>query len=128
MRAPKWLLWLVGPLVGMSRDFVNHSVGLPGPEFSSAKAQKELGLTFIDFQVGSVLYASVCVCGGVPVVLGKQGGRGGCGGHQSGPHFTLPPSPGPLPLAPAFLDFLVLHSEWCGGEGEPAIITPLPHC
>ena len=55
MSAPKWLLWLIGPLVAdMPRDFINNSIGLPGPDVSSAKAQKELGLTFIDFKVRSL--------------------------------------------------------------------------
>ena len=115
MRAPKWLLWLVGPLVGMSRDFVNHSVGLPGPEFSSAKAQKELGLTFIDFQVSCVL--CVWVWGGG--IFREQGGegsihpqrskkRGGKGSREAAAvasdldHIL----PYPLPLAPTIMSRL----------------------
>ena len=50
MTAPKWLLWLVGPLAGMPRDVVNNGVSLPGPEFSSAKVEKELGLKFLPFE------------------------------------------------------------------------------
>ena len=50
LTAPKWLLWLVGPLAGMPRDVVTNGVGLPGPNFSSSKAELELGLKFLPFE------------------------------------------------------------------------------
>jgi nucleoside-diphosphate-sugar epimerase len=41
--APKWLMWLIGPLVGMQRDYVARNVGHP-VYFNSARSQAELGL------------------------------------------------------------------------------------
>lgn len=44
---PKWLVWLVGPLVdpALTRRFVRRNVGLPW-RADSSKAQRELGVTF----------------------------------------------------------------------------------
>ena len=41
--APKWLVWLVGPLQGLSRKFVSRNVGYE-LRADSSKAQRELGL------------------------------------------------------------------------------------
>lgn len=48
--APKWLVWLVGPLAGMPRDAVTHTLGYV-PRFDSSKIQTELGLKFLDIKV-----------------------------------------------------------------------------
>lgn len=49
MKAPKWMLTLLGPLMGISSDTVKYLIGLPTPQFSNSKVTKELGLTFIPF-------------------------------------------------------------------------------
>ena len=41
--APKWLMWLIGPLVGLRRRYVARNVGHP-LYFNSARSQAELGL------------------------------------------------------------------------------------
>ncbi|MFZ5475412.1 MAG: NAD-dependent epimerase/dehydratase family protein [Myxococcota bacterium] len=42
---PKWLLWLVGPLAGMSRAFVSKNIGLPWKSDNS-KSVQQLGLRY----------------------------------------------------------------------------------
>lgn len=44
---PKWLLWAVGPYMGMGRDMVNNGVNMK-PEFDNSKIKRELGLQFLD--------------------------------------------------------------------------------
>lgn len=44
-QVPKALVWLVGPLMGITRDFVANNVGHP-IEFSNEYAQKELAVSF----------------------------------------------------------------------------------
>ncbi len=41
--APKWLMWLIGPLVGLRRKYIARNVGHP-LYFNSARSQTELGL------------------------------------------------------------------------------------
>ncbi len=41
--APKWLMWLIGPLVGLQRRYVARNVGHP-LHFNSTRSQDELGL------------------------------------------------------------------------------------
>ena len=41
--APKWLMWLIGPLVGLRRKYIARNVGYP-LYFNSARSQAELGL------------------------------------------------------------------------------------
>lgn len=48
--APKWLLALVGPAVGITRDVVQHNVG-KCPQFNTAKIRNELGFQFHDVEV-----------------------------------------------------------------------------
>lgn len=42
---PRWLLWLIGPVIGMSRDFVSAYVGKK-PVFDHTKIERELGFKF----------------------------------------------------------------------------------
>lgn len=44
-RAPKWLVWLIGPTQGFSRKFVSRNVGFD-LHADNSKAVRELGLTF----------------------------------------------------------------------------------
>lgn len=41
--APKWLMWVIGPLVGLQRSYVARNVGHP-VYFNSVRSQTELGL------------------------------------------------------------------------------------
>lgn len=41
--APKWLMWLIGPLVGLRRNYVARNVGHP-LHFNSARSVAELGM------------------------------------------------------------------------------------
>lgn len=43
--APKWLLWLVGPMFGVTRQFVRDNVGFPW-QADNSKIKKELGMEF----------------------------------------------------------------------------------
>ncbi|KAG2502117.1 hypothetical protein HYH03_000609 [Edaphochlamys debaryana] len=43
--APKWLLWAVGPAIGLPRDMVTNLVG-QCPHFNNSKIQAELGFSF----------------------------------------------------------------------------------
>ncbi|MES2949647.1 MAG: NAD-dependent epimerase/dehydratase family protein [Pseudomonadota bacterium] len=43
--APKWLMWLIGPMVGMQRSYVARNVGHP-LRFNNQRSQKELGLRY----------------------------------------------------------------------------------
>ncbi len=43
--APKWLMWLLGPFVGMQRRFVARNVGHP-LRFDNRRSQTELGLQY----------------------------------------------------------------------------------
>ena len=43
--APKWLMWLIGPLVGLQRSYVAHNVGYP-LRFNNQRSQIELGLHY----------------------------------------------------------------------------------
>ncbi|PNW75077.1 hypothetical protein CHLRE_12g497652v5 [Chlamydomonas reinhardtii] len=43
--APKWLLAVIGPAVGLSRDLINYAVG-KCPQFNNSKIQSELGFKF----------------------------------------------------------------------------------
>lgn len=47
LTVPKWLLRVVGPAVGLSRDMVAHAVGYC-PQFDHSKIEKELGFKFVD--------------------------------------------------------------------------------
>ncbi len=42
---PKFMVWLVGPLVGMPRKMVSRNIGYPW-KVDNSKAQKELGINF----------------------------------------------------------------------------------
>ena len=42
---PRWLIWLLGPLVGLSRHFVRDNVGLR-TQYVNAKSQRTLGLRY----------------------------------------------------------------------------------
>ena len=42
---PKWLLWLVGPMRGLSRGFVSRNVNVPW-RADNSKARHELGITY----------------------------------------------------------------------------------
>lgn len=42
---PKWLIWLTGPMVGISREFVSNNVGYKW-RADNSKIQKSLGLKF----------------------------------------------------------------------------------
>jgi len=42
---PKWLVWLAGPMSGLSRPFVSKNIGHP-LYFDHSKAEKELGIQF----------------------------------------------------------------------------------
>ncbi|MEM6993157.1 MAG: NAD-dependent epimerase/dehydratase family protein [Myxococcota bacterium] len=42
---PRWVLWLVGPMVGMTRDFVTKNIGRPW-KADNAKSTERLGLTY----------------------------------------------------------------------------------
>ncbi|MFZ6746285.1 NAD-dependent epimerase/dehydratase family protein [Undibacterium sp. JH2W] len=42
---PKWLIWLMGPLVGLSRSYIRDNVGYP-VSFDCQRAQTELGIDF----------------------------------------------------------------------------------
>lgn len=44
-QAPKFLIWLVAPIFGITRDFVKRNVGYP-IEFDNSRAKKELNLNF----------------------------------------------------------------------------------
>lgn len=43
--APKWLMWLIGPLVGLQRGYVARNVGHP-LRFNNQRSQTELGLRY----------------------------------------------------------------------------------
>ncbi len=43
--APKWLMWLLGPMIGMRRSFVARNVGHP-LRFDNRRSQTELGLHY----------------------------------------------------------------------------------
>jgi len=43
--APKWLLWLAGPFVGLSRTFVSKNIALPWIS-DTTKSREKLGLTY----------------------------------------------------------------------------------
>ena len=43
--APKWLMWLIGPLVGLQRSYVARNVGHP-LRFNNQRSQTELGLRY----------------------------------------------------------------------------------
>lgn len=43
--APKWLLWLIGPMFGISRQFVKDNVGYPW-KADNTKIKQELGIKF----------------------------------------------------------------------------------
>ncbi len=43
--APKWFMWLIGPLVGMQRSYVARNVGHP-LRFDNRRSQTELGLRY----------------------------------------------------------------------------------
>lgn len=45
-QAPKFLVWLIAPIFGITRDFVKKNVGYP-IEFDNSRAKKELGLEFM---------------------------------------------------------------------------------
>ncbi|KZT14109.1 epimerase [Acidovorax sp. GW101-3H11] len=42
---PKWLMWLIAPLAGMTRSYVRHNVEHP-LQFDTARSQAELGVTY----------------------------------------------------------------------------------
>ncbi|MCB9591150.1 MAG: NAD-dependent epimerase/dehydratase family protein [Sandaracinaceae bacterium] len=42
---PRWVLWLVGPMAGLSRPFVSKNVGLPW-KADNRKSQERLGLAY----------------------------------------------------------------------------------
>ena len=42
---PKWLMWLIAPLAGMTRHYVRHNVEHP-LQFDTARSQAELGVTY----------------------------------------------------------------------------------
>jgi len=42
---PKWLMWLIAPLAGMTRGYVRHNVEHP-LQFDAARSQAELGVTY----------------------------------------------------------------------------------
>jgi nucleoside-diphosphate-sugar epimerase len=44
-KLPKFLVWLVGPSVGMSRKFVNRNIGKP-LRFDHSKSKNELGINY----------------------------------------------------------------------------------
>ncbi|MGB1037094.1 MAG: diaminohydroxyphosphoribosylaminopyrimidine deaminase, partial [Bacteroidia bacterium] len=43
--APKWLLWLVGPMFGVTRQFVRDNVGFPW-QADNSKIKTDLGMSF----------------------------------------------------------------------------------
>ena len=45
-KAPKILFWLIAPLFGVNRNFVNRNVGFP-LYFDNSKSKKELGMDYI---------------------------------------------------------------------------------
>ncbi len=45
MQAPKFLVWLIAPIFGITREFVKRNVGYP-IEFDNSRAKRELGLEF----------------------------------------------------------------------------------
>eukprot|EP00195_Chlamydomonas_chlamydogama_P013640 CAMPEP_0202892812 /NCGR_PEP_ID=MMETSP1392-20130828/2505_1 /ASSEMBLY_ACC=CAM_ASM_000868 /TAXON_ID=225041 /ORGANISM="Chlamydomonas chlamydogama, Strain SAG 11-48b" /LENGTH=364 /DNA_ID=CAMNT_0049576907 /DNA_START=658 /DNA_END=1752 /DNA_ORIENTATION=+ len=50
LTAPKFLIWLLGPSMGLTRDMVTHSIGMPGPQFSRSKVEGELGFKFTELR------------------------------------------------------------------------------
>ncbi|MBU1354801.1 MAG: NAD-dependent epimerase/dehydratase family protein [Gammaproteobacteria bacterium] len=42
---PKWLMWLIAPMAGMTRSYVQHNVGRP-LQFNTARSQAELAVTY----------------------------------------------------------------------------------
>ena len=42
---PKWLIWLIAPTIGMTRQEVSNNIGYPW-KANNSKAIKELGLNF----------------------------------------------------------------------------------
>jgi nucleoside-diphosphate-sugar epimerase len=49
MAAPKSVLWLIGPLAGLSRKFVSTNIGYP-LKFDNSYIKKDLGMEFIDVE------------------------------------------------------------------------------
>ena len=47
MKAPKWLLYLIGPLFGLSRKFINRNVAHP-IQLDTTKSKEKLGLSYRD--------------------------------------------------------------------------------
>jgi len=47
MPAPKWLLKLIGPSQGLSRDFIQKNVGYP-VAFDNSKSKQALGIQYRD--------------------------------------------------------------------------------
>jgi hypothetical protein len=44
-QAPKFLIWLIAPIFGITRDFVKRNVGYP-IEFDNSRAKEALALEF----------------------------------------------------------------------------------
>lgn len=42
---PKWLMWLIAPAAGMTRNYVHHNVGHP-IQFDTARSRAELGVAY----------------------------------------------------------------------------------
>lgn len=62
--APKWVLWLAAPMVGLTREFVKKNVGLPWMADAS-KSERELGLTYRPLEETLGDFAQQLVDGGV---------------------------------------------------------------
>ena len=47
--APKWLIWLLAPIIGVTRKFVTHNIGYP-MKVDNSKSIQELGLSYIPME------------------------------------------------------------------------------
>jgi len=45
MKSPKWLMLLIGPLFGVTRQFVKLNIGHP-LKLNNSKGKRELGMTY----------------------------------------------------------------------------------
>lgn len=63
-QAPKFLIWLIAPIFGITRDFVKRNVGYP-IEFDNSRAKQELGIEFRTVEQSAVDHAQQVIDDGL---------------------------------------------------------------
>jgi dihydroflavonol-4-reductase len=61
---PKWLMYLVGPLVGLPQDTIRHRIGLP-IRFNTAKSRTLLGMEYRNMNQSIVEHAQQMIADGL---------------------------------------------------------------